>query len=319
MKYSIICLSIFVLLFCSTTEALVHTKKAFNHTSWGEQTFYYEYLPPGYGNGTKFPALIFLHGAGESANGPCSFSTLERVTDNGGTPPNYIKNNVWPLELPFIVISPQAPWGHGPVTSEIAVRIVKEAYATHADLNRIYVTGLSQGGGAVWQLIAASLTNARNVAAVVPICGSVGPTSPSNYTSIVDANVPIWAFHAVNDGAVNINQTSTAWINGLNGAGLTPAPKYTIFQSGGHYIWGNVYETNRAINTQNYIYDWLLSYSRSPSSSTTSTTGPASTSTTSTTTGSTTTGSTTTGGSGTCGGGPTQTFRFAGNCTLVCN
>ncbi|KYQ89760.1 hypothetical protein DLAC_09728 [Tieghemostelium lacteum] len=339
MKYSIIIFLIVLLQLVYTSEALVHTKRTFNHTQWGDQTFYWEYLPPGYGNGTKFPVLLFFHGMGEAPFNTVNFTTLDRVPLNAGTPPYYISNNIWPLDLPFIVLSPQAPYGHGGGSVELAIRIVKEQYTTHADFYRIYVTGLSQGGGAVWQFISSSTTNGLNAAAVVPICGSVAPTAGSNqFATVVSSNIPIWTFHATNDATVNISQTTTAWVNGINALGHTPVPKYTIFATGGHSIWANAYETNRAVNTQNYIYDWLLSYSRAPggsttttsvtttgpattatTASTTSTTGPASTTGTTTTgTTTTTTGGSTTGGSCPVGGGTPQVINYSGNCSCSC-
>ncbi|KYQ89759.1 hypothetical protein DLAC_11785 [Tieghemostelium lacteum] len=327
MKYTLV---IIALILVGTSEALIHTKKTFNHTAWGDQTFYYEYLPQGYGNGTKFPALIFLHGAGENANGPCTLTTLTKVTQNGGTPPYYIQNNIWPLDLPFIVISPQAPWGHGVENVEIAVRIIKEAYTANADLNRIYITGLSQGGGAVWNFLAANVNNGLNVAAAVPICAAATPSSSSQYTTIASASVPIWTFHAWNDGSVNITTTTIAWVNGLNAAGLTPTIKFTNFSSGGHGIWQHVYETNKTVNVNNYIYSWLLGYSRGSTGSTTSTTGPATTvsttsttsttgpaSTTSTTGSGSTTSSSTTGSN--CPAVEPQTVTMFGNCTCTCH
>src|SRR5258706_15019118 len=67
---------------------------------------YWEYLPPGYGDGTKRPLLVFWHGVGEDGSG--SLADLNKVIVHG--PPKLINLNQWPSDRPFVVLSPQ----HGP-------------------------------------------------------------------------------------------------------------------------------------------------------------------------------------------------------------
>ena len=43
------------------------------------------------------------------------------------------------------------------------------------DKKRIYLTGLSMGGGAVWEYAGADLKYAKKLAAIVPICGASYP------------------------------------------------------------------------------------------------------------------------------------------------
>jgi poly(3-hydroxybutyrate) depolymerase len=63
---------------------------------------FYEYLPPGYGNGTPKPLLVFLHGFGENGDGS---SELYKVLDGGI--PALIRSDQWPLDRSFIVLAPQ--------------------------------------------------------------------------------------------------------------------------------------------------------------------------------------------------------------------
>jgi hypothetical protein len=63
---------------------------------------YYEYLPPGYGDGMPRPLLIFLHGYGENGDGS---SELYKVLDGGL--PALVQSDQWPLDRPFIVLAPQ--------------------------------------------------------------------------------------------------------------------------------------------------------------------------------------------------------------------
>jgi hypothetical protein len=65
---------------------------------------YYEYLPPGYGEGTKKPLLVFLHGYG--GNGDGTPAQLANVINDAGIP-YYIANNGWAADRPFVVLAPQ--------------------------------------------------------------------------------------------------------------------------------------------------------------------------------------------------------------------
>jgi poly(3-hydroxybutyrate) depolymerase len=61
---------------------------------------YHVYIPDGYTDTTKFPLLLFLHGAGERGD------NLDRVKWHG------LDNMLTAIDpFPFIVISPQVPEG----------------------------------------------------------------------------------------------------------------------------------------------------------------------------------------------------------------
>ena len=103
------------------------------------------------------------------------------------------------------------------------------------------------------------------VAAVVPICG-VSPSSTFLPVNVVDE--PIWAFHARNDGTVSPTASRNV-INRLLSEALEPLPSYssltdfsadfkfdsplldlhyTEYRTGGHGIWGQVYNTTAMYN-----------------------------------------------------------------------
>ncbi len=127
--------------------------------------------------------------------------------------------------------------------------------------NRLYVTGLSMGGGGAWNFL--SFYGDR-FAAGVPICGV------ATMTGFLSSNLldePIWAFHARNDGTVNVSNSRNR-INGILAAAGQPPPAYpgtgdfqfgaatldlhyTEYSSGGHGIWPRVYATPA-------MYDWLF-------------------------------------------------------------
>jgi hypothetical protein len=74
-----------------------------------------EYLPVGYDTRDDWPLLVFWHGIGENGDG--SEAALDLVAYNG--PPRLIRDNNWPAERPFVVLSPQHPGGGCPGNDEV--------------------------------------------------------------------------------------------------------------------------------------------------------------------------------------------------------
>ena len=132
---------------------------------------YYEYLPSGYSSGTgKYPLLIFAHGQGELGDG--SISQLPKVLANGT--PMQISQGIFPESFTvkgqtfkFIVLSPQftiTPFAYD------MQNIINYAIKNYrVDTSRIYLTGLSMGGGLVWEYPGEDLSYANRIAAIVPI------------------------------------------------------------------------------------------------------------------------------------------------------
>ena len=67
---------------------------------------------------------------------------------------------------------------------------------TKSDVNRAYVTGISMGGCATWDLI--SRDNEDIFAAAVPICGIGDPDKAKNAQ-----NIPIKMYHGLKDTTIN--------------------------------------------------------------------------------------------------------------------
>ena len=114
---------------------------------------FYEYLPQGYNpNGSEtYPVIIFFHGLGEKGHG--NASELPKVLNAGL--PKLIKQGNFPVSFTvngrtskFIVIAAQfATWPGATQVGQI-IDYAKRNYK--ADATRMYVTGLSMGGAAVW-------------------------------------------------------------------------------------------------------------------------------------------------------------------------
>ncbi|KYR00140.1 hypothetical protein DLAC_03291 [Tieghemostelium lacteum] len=229
------------------------TSKSFVKTQWGHMMYYLEYLPQGYGNGTKFPILIFLHGSGQKAAPAIgNLQIIRNAAD--ATIPYLIENNLWPQNFPFIVLSPQTEFWWSAPEVDAAVRL-GQSYSQHGDQTRIYLTGVSMGGGGVWKYASDSLSNANLLAAIVPISSANVPETTDPFSSFILSHIPIWAFHDKNDPSVDKHFT-TDWINGISS--MSPPPIYTETNLNIHNIWNSIYIPNASTNPY-YIYDWLLS------------------------------------------------------------
>ncbi|HTQ65128.1 MAG TPA: PKD domain-containing protein [Puia sp.] len=234
---------------------------------------FYEYLPQGYSTGTKqYPLLIFLHGIGESGNG--SAAQLPYVLRNG--PPKLINQGTFPVSFTvngqtfsFIVISPQFSDWPQPADVDAVVTYAMTNY--RVDPKRVYLTGLSMGGGATWEYPGSTtVPYAAKLAAIVPICGA---SSPSMYRAqqIIKYLLPVWATHNLNDPTASV-QLTIGYIDSLNKARdiaisknvtVGPAPKMTIFNASGHDAWTQTYDPSYRENNMN-VYEWMLSYVKNP-------------------------------------------------------
>jgi hypothetical protein len=223
---------------------------------------FYEYLPQGYGSGSQtYPLLLFIHGTGELGDG--SPSQLPKVLVNG--PPRLINVNQFPASFTvngitksFIVISPQfTAW---PSSSDIDNIINYATQHYRVDLNRIYLTGLSMGGGVVWEYAGGSSANANRLAGLFPVCGASYPDLSRGRT-MANANLPIWAFHNDQDGTVPVWYTND-YIDYINQAPApNPIAKKSIFVNASHDAWTKAYDPNYRENNMN-VYEYMLQFQR---------------------------------------------------------
>lgn len=220
---------------------------------------YYIYKPEGYSaEGPEYPLLIFLHGWSPNlGNEP-----LENVL-NGG-PPRLIESNRWNPKFPFLVVSPQLKTRYWPpARMHSFIGYLKEKYQVNS--NRIYLTGLSLGGGGCWYY--AGEVEDNYVAAMVPISASGAPHLVENLRRI-----PIWAFHGGLDNTVNAyeNFGSVPLVEAINLTEPKVRARLTVYANVGHNAWFMTYDgTGTNYSSQTYdafdmdIYDWLLAYKKS--------------------------------------------------------
>ncbi|MBD0338065.1 MAG: hypothetical protein ICV67_02100 [Thermoleophilia bacterium] len=117
----------------------------------GAPVGYAEYLPPGYGDGTTRPLLVFWHGVGENGDG--SEAALRRLSKLGI--PRLIRDGEWPEERPFVVLMPQhddAPDASCPAARHVDAFVDFALEQYDVDPDRIYLTGISCGAIGVWTI-----------------------------------------------------------------------------------------------------------------------------------------------------------------------
>jgi dienelactone hydrolase len=255
-----------LLFFTSVSYAQVQTARP--TTVSGACGGYYEYLPQGYNTNTwqSYPLIVFIHGIGEQGNGTTDlgnilncWTSLPRLIANGGFPASF---NAGGQNFSFIVISPQFRWW--PSGSDVNDVIDYAIRNYRVDQSRIYVTGLSMGGGSTWDFAGAYPTKA---AAVVPICGAAGPDA-TKAQAMANARLGVWATHNSDDWTVPTSNT-TGWVSLLSQYGGDV--QSTIFQASGHDAWSRTYDPSFTQNGVN-IYQWMLQHQKG--SATTSTATP---------------------------------------------
>src|SRR3954452_1076994 len=148
------------------------------------------YVPPEASNtASARPFILFLHGGGEDGT-----NNTSQVNVNIDNLLAEAKRRGAYLYAPQTADN----WGSTNTTANV-LTMVQTAQATlNVDTTRLYITGLSNGGGGTWNM----LSRYPGVfAAGLPIA-SVGPSTDFTASRLLDE--PIWAFHARNDATVAV-------------------------------------------------------------------------------------------------------------------
>lgn len=249
------------------TAPPVHTPKvvAINSNVSG----YYETLPARYSLTTKkYPLIVFIHGIGELGTG------LSRLNCCGL--PHHINNKSFPAKFlvggkyySFIVISPQFRVRPSAANVQSVVDYAKSHY--RVDPARVYVGGLSMGGGSTWDW---SVVYGQNAAAIVPVCAGTKPTT-SLATSVAGKNLAIWSLNSSSDEVVPV-QWGKDWINWIDSKNTAYAgkTKLTIWDGLTHNgTWGKAWNPVTKVDGYN-VYEWMLLYTKGTSSSGTTSPSP---------------------------------------------
>lgn len=219
---------------CSAQSQLIDSEQ---ETVIRETLNYYLYYPEDYQmkEGKKFPLLLFLHGGGESGN------SLGKVKRNG--PPKLIAQG---RQFPFLILAPQNPYGKKWWNTRAVMQLLDTIVANNrVDTNRIYLTGLSRGGGAAWEL---AVQYPDTFAAMAVVCGM----TPVPYAAWINRDMPIWVFHGEEDESIPISESETM-VNRLKEMGYDV--KFTRYPGVGHDSWVKAYNTDA-------LYEWFMEQER---------------------------------------------------------
>jgi predicted peptidase len=224
-----------------------------------ERRAYYELLyrlarPLAVEAGTRYPLVLFLHGAGE------------RGTDNDrqlihGVPQFLSTENR--AKYPCFLIAPQCPpgqrWVEVPWDAEshvqpkerseparLTLELIDQAIGDlPIDPDRIYLTGLSMGGFGAWDLLA---RRPDLFAAAAIVCGGADEATAEKIK-----HIPVWVFHGAKDTAVQPAR-SRRMAAALEKAG--GKPRYTEYADVGHHSWECAYGDPD-------LFEWLFAQRRS--------------------------------------------------------
>jgi predicted peptidase len=232
---------------------------------------YYEYLPEGYSTdaaGTKYPLLIFFHGGLETGQ---DSTDLNKLLKHG--PLKFAKNGTLPAAFTvngkvykFIIIAPQFSSTEDSYPGEVdqLIEYAKQNYKV--DHSRIYLTGLSFGGGVSWNYPSQNASYAKKVAAIVPVAAYISELRDEFHINrgkaqiIASSNLPVWSTHNRGDNICPLSWTVNAQdlVKTFND---NPLPRLTVFNANVHEGWTLTYDPSFKENGMN-IYEWMLQYHR---------------------------------------------------------
>lgn len=200
------------------------------------------YVPRNYTAERAWPVVISLHGAGSNHR-----LDLRRVFGKGNLPgeSDLLASRVFPPlgDVDYIVASPLArgDMGYQGIGEKDVLDVLADVKRRfRVDGDRVYLTGLSLGGGgALWL----GLTRPDIWAAVAAVC----PAVPDGLEDLAGnlQNVPVKVFQGEIDPVVPAVQTR-GWVQRLRDAGV--AVEYAEYRSVRHNAWDTAYR-DRAIFT----------------------------------------------------------------------
>lgn len=198
---------------------------------------YRKYVPAEVTEGEKLPLVVLMHGLGEIGT-----NNVRQLVNGGPQLLAYIANQGHKA----VFIAPQCPSGHlwmeckpwqmypwklqDQVATPIATAlelIEKTIKDEPVDPSRVYVTGMSMGGFATWELI----TRRPDLfACAVPICSGGDPAQAAKLKDL-----PIWTTHCADDGVVKpeFNRDMVKGFWDIKARNI----RYTEFWKGGHNAW----------------------------------------------------------------------------------
>ena len=207
------------------------------------------YIPQNYNPKKKYPLVVMLHGAG-SNHRLALRRVFGRSNENGEN--DVETSRVFPplKDVNYIVVSPFArgTMGYQGIAEKDVLDVVADVKKRfNIDEDRMYLTGLSMGGGGTMWI---GLSYPDMWAAIAPVC----PAPPEGTLPLVAnaLNVPTYFFQGDADPAVKVDSTRL-WVKRFEDAGI--ATGYDEYPGVQHDSWVNAYAGAK-------IFNWFGNYKR---------------------------------------------------------
>ncbi len=207
---------------------------------------YVVFVPAGYSTATKWPTVLYLHGA--HSRGKDGRAQLV-----SGLAPAI---KLWATNYPFLVVFPQCEnthsrllggWSDESDDADRALKILDTVERDFSvDQSREILMGSSMGGSGVWELGART---PERWSALVP-SGALG--KPEQAAKV--ARIPVWSFHVKNDQMIPIS-AARDMVGAVHAAG----GRAFLTEVGGH---GHA-DSNLAF-LQPTLHEWLLDPKSAP-------------------------------------------------------
>lgn len=190
---------------------------------------YLRCVPEGFSANNTYPIIIHLHGAGS------------RGEDLGVLCEQAIIKNAQKIQdFPFVIFTPQCSadcWFD--IFEQLKDFVDMVIDLPFVDKKRIYLSGVSMGGYAAWQM----LESKNQVFSKAIICCGGGM-----YWNAGRINASVWAFHGKEDKTVYLKESENM-VNAVNRNG--GKAKLTVYEGAEHNCWENAYGDHA-------VYKWLL-------------------------------------------------------------
>jgi len=217
----------------------------------GTEYKYQVFVPDNWTKKTKWPVILFLHGAGERGD-----DGLIQTEVGIGTAVRRYRDR-----FPAVIVMPQCRknvWWAESNMADVAMAALAQAQKEfHGDPVRTYLTGLSMGGYGTWYLAG---KYPGKFAAIVPICGGILVPDMARQQSADDnapyteaarkiGKTPVWIFHGGDDPVVPVTESRR-----MNDAmkALGGEVHYTEYPGVGHNSWEKAY-------AETQLFTWIVS------------------------------------------------------------
>ncbi len=209
------------------------------------------YLPADYDTTNAYPLVISLHGAGSNHR-----LNLRRVfgKSNADDETDVEASRYFPAweDVDYIVATPYArgTMGYQGVAEKEVMDVLADVKKRFPiDQDRVYLTGLSMGGGGTLWI---GLTRPDLWAAIAPVCPAP-PDGTGDFAPNV-LHVPVHIFQGGADPVVP-PEGARRWVDGFERLGTKI--EYTEYPGVGHDSWVNAYADGQ-------VFDWFDQFRRDP-------------------------------------------------------